>query len=131
MRMELSLFLAQLFGLTLVIFAAVAVMQPGLLRGAIKEFGQSSAVTLLYSLLGIVGGLAVVLSHNVWVASWPVVITILGWAALIKGIMFLVSPALLQDLGLSVYSSKNKTKVILVIVGILGLHLAGVGFGYL
>ncbi|MFT5832383.1 MAG: hypothetical protein ACI9SY_000773, partial [Candidatus Paceibacteria bacterium] len=31
MRMELSLFLAQLFGLTLAIFAGVALFRPGLI----------------------------------------------------------------------------------------------------
>lgn len=129
--MELSLFLAQLFGLTMLIFAGSALMRPGLIRGAMAEFGQNKAVTLLYSLVGIIGGLAIILSHNVWEASWPVLITLFGWAALLKGIMFLVSPTVMRDIGLSVYSSPTKTRVILVVAGILGLYLTGIGFGYL
>jgi hypothetical protein len=130
MCMELSLFLAQLFGLTLAIFAGIALFRPGLVRGAINEFGRSKSVTWLYSLLGIIGGLSVVLTHNVWIAGWPVIITIFGWAALIKGVLFLVSPALLRDMGLSIYDSPGRTKVILLLVGLLGLYLAGVGFHY-
>jgi hypothetical protein len=131
MRMELSLFLAQLFGLTLAIFAGVALFRPGLIRGAINEFGHSKAMTLLYSLMGIVGGLSLVLTHNVWVAGWPVIITLFGWAALIKGIMFLVSPAMMREMGLTIYDSSGRTKVILLLVGLLGLYLTGVGFNYL
>ena len=32
-------------------------------------------------------GLVTVILHNVWVADWRVVITVLGWSTLIKGIM--------------------------------------------
>ena len=31
-------------------------------------------------------GLVTVILHNIWVADWRVVITILGWSTLIKGI---------------------------------------------
>ena len=37
-------------------------------------------------------GLAVVLTHNVWVADWPVLITILGWLTAIAGAFRLLAP---------------------------------------
>jgi len=129
--MELSNFLAQLFGLTMAIFAGIAILQPGLIRAVVKEFGESALVTLFYGLAGIMGGLAVILSHNLWVSDWRVLVTLFGWAALIKGTVSLVSPELLRDMGESIYSSERRIKIVLVIVGVLGVYLAGAGFGLL
>ena len=129
--MELSNFLAQLFGLTMAIFAGIAILQPGLIRAVVKEFGESALVTLFYGLAGIMGGLAVILSHNLWVSDWRVLVNLFGWAALIKGTVSLVSPELLRDMGESIYSSERRIKIVLVIVGVLGVYLAGAGFGLL
>ena len=38
-------------------------------------------------------GLAIVLTHNVWVANWPVLITVLGWLAAIGGAVRIVDAA--------------------------------------
>ena len=37
-------------------------------------------------------GLAIVLTHNVWVADWRVLITILGWLAAIGGAVRILAP---------------------------------------
>ena len=129
--MELTNFLAQLLGLTLAIFAGIAVLQPSMVRAIVREFGVSPMVTLLYGTASIMGGLAIVLSHNVWVADWPVLVTVLGWSALLKGIITFASPALLHNMGESVYSSPGRTQIILVVAGIVGMYLASTGFGLL
>jgi len=128
--MELSFFLAQLFGLSLAIFAGATLHQPALIRSIIPEIGKNMLVTLLASFAGIMGGLAVILTHNVWVASWPVLITIFGWAALIKGVAYLFAPAALAEFGAKVYSSDNVTRAILFVTMAVGIYLAGAGFGW-
>lgn len=40
-------------------------------------------------------GLTVVALHNVWVADWPVVITLLGWIMVLKSMLFLLAPQLM------------------------------------
>jgi hypothetical protein len=129
--MELTNFLAQFFGLTLAIFAGILVLQPGMIRAVVREFGVSPMVTLLYGIASIMGGLGIVISHNVWVADWPVLVTLIGWSALLKGIVTMVAPELLHDMGESIYSSPGRTQIVLVIAGILGIYLAGAGFGLL
>lgn len=37
-------------------------------------------------------GLVVVIGHNVWVADWPVAITVFGWIVTIKSSLFLLLP---------------------------------------
>jgi len=41
-------------------------------------------------------GLVTVILHNVWVASWEVVITILGWSTLLKGISKIGFPEMIH-----------------------------------
>jgi hypothetical protein len=37
-------------------------------------------------------GLTVVTLHNVWVADWPVVITVVGWIMVLKSMIYLLVP---------------------------------------
>ena len=43
-------------------------------------------------ILTLVLGLAVVAGHNVWVADWPVAITLFGWILVVKSTLFLLFP---------------------------------------
>ncbi|MDH3561590.1 MAG: hypothetical protein OEN52_11625 [Gammaproteobacteria bacterium] len=43
-------------------------------------------------LMILVLGLTVVTLHNVWVADWPVVITVVGWIMVLKSIAYLLLP---------------------------------------
>src|SRR6185295_8952553 len=43
-------------------------------------------------------GLLLVVSHNLWVAAWPVVITIVGWALIVQGFLRLFWPDLFSKI---------------------------------
>ena len=51
-------------------------------------------------------GLAIVLTHNVWVADWPVIITLLGWLAVISGAVRIFAPHRVNELGKKVLTSQ-------------------------
>jgi hypothetical protein len=57
-----------------------------------KNFEESEALTFLSGLLMVLAGVFLIEAHNAWVADWTVLITIVGWAILIKGILFLLIP---------------------------------------
>jgi len=48
---------------------------------------QIPPVVYLSGALFLVAGLFLVRNHNVWVRSWPVLITILGWSAILLGLI--------------------------------------------
>lgn len=50
------------------------------------EYTEDRAVTVSTGYVTMLLGLVTVILHNVWVWDWPVVITILGWGTLLKGI---------------------------------------------
>ena len=43
-----------------------------------------------------VAGLAIVRAHNVWVRGWPVLITVVGWFALVAGLGRMAAPMAAQ-----------------------------------
>ncbi|MCA9362406.1 hypothetical protein KC906_03440 [Candidatus Kaiserbacteria bacterium] len=125
--MEVSLFLAQLFGLTLVVFILIALLRPVFLEAALRDLRPYSFPLLIAGFVGIIGGLAVILSHNVWEMSWRVIITIFGWAALAKGVMYVAFPEYLLRTAGKVLGDRCRTPVLLIAL-LFGIYLTYQGF---
>jgi hypothetical protein len=64
-----------------------------------KEFIGSRALIFVTGALALVAGLAVVNAHNLWVPDWRVIVTVLGWMLIVRGVMNLVFPAAVQAMG--------------------------------
>lgn len=64
-----------------------------------KEFIGSRALIFITGVLALVAGLAVVNAHNLWVPDWRVIVTILGWLFIVRGVSNLVFPGTVQTLG--------------------------------
>jgi hypothetical protein len=55
-----------------------------------------------------IAGLAIVRAHNLWTRRWPVLITLVGWLAIVAGLGRMVAPVSAQGAGRSlsvVYAS--------------------------
>lgn len=97
--MATSIFLAQLIGPLLLVMGVGILVRPQHWRAMAKEFIASPALIYLAGVLAFVPGLAIVLSHNVWTADWRIVVTALGWLALVGGIVRLLLPQQVQAMG--------------------------------
>ncbi len=52
---------------------------------------QDRPLLFICGLMGVTAGLAIVLAHNVWSGGvLPILVTLFGWASLIKGMLLLV-----------------------------------------
>ena len=101
--MNTSIFLAKLIGpLALALGLGVLVNRADA-RAVIDEFTRNRALMLLAGMISMPAGLAIVLTHNVWVANWPVLITILGWLATFTGAIRLIAPQDAIKFGRGVY----------------------------
>lgn len=95
--MELSIFVAKV--------AAIAYFSAGVgvlggqvkLTNLIDSFAKSSGLTMVTGMMSVIIGMLIVVNHNVWVQDWPVLVTIIGWAALIKGFLYLAFPTTLTS----------------------------------
>jgi hypothetical protein len=82
--MEITIFFARLWGSFFIIFGLLFIITRQL--GKTIEMTDDKAFVISTGYITLLMGLVTVILHNVWVASWETVITVLGWSTLIKGI---------------------------------------------
>src|SRR5690606_10855385 len=122
--MDTSVFLARLVGPLLIAAAAGLILRQDAFRGMAKEVIANRALIYLAGFLTLLAGLALVNTHNVWTAGWPVIITVLGWLCVIAGIVRMVFPETVMGLGERMLDHKTYLTVAGVVEGVLGLWLS-------
>ncbi len=90
--MQTSVFLAKLMGPLFLAVGIGVLANAAVYRKLAEEFLRSYALVYVSGLLLMTAGLALILTHNVWVADWRVIITLLGWLAAIGGALRIVVP---------------------------------------
>jgi len=86
-------FLARLIGLYCLLGALVMAFQRDAWVAAVTALVREPPLMLLLGTVVVAAGLAMVLAHNIWSGgALPVVITVIGWLTLLKGVMFWVLP---------------------------------------
>ena len=91
----LTIFLAKFFGLYCIVLAVTMMVRKQSAVSTMRALIQSPPLLLFVELLGLAGGLAMVIGHNIWSGgALPVVITLLGWLMAIRGgALLAISPA--------------------------------------
>ena len=56
------------------------------------DFLAHPVLICMSSSMYLIIGLLIVIEHNVWMGAWPVVVTLIGWIILLKGLMRLFFP---------------------------------------
>ena len=88
---------------------------------------KNTALLLLFGIFTMLVGLLIITYHNIWVVDWVVLITIVGWLSLIKGVCFIAFPKALENLAKSVFDGVVGKAVPYTSL-VLGLILAYFGF---
>jgi uncharacterized membrane protein YhaH (DUF805 family) len=105
-EMPNSAYIAKLLGPALIGITVTEWMNLDIFTAAI---GPSFATHVyLNGTLLFIAGLAIVRAHNVWSRRWPVLITLVGWVAVVGGLSRMVAPVSAQQAGQSasvVYAS--------------------------
>ena len=87
------IFLAKLLGLYLIAIAVAMLASKRRTLTTLDEMARSGPWMLFSGMVATSAGLAIVIGHNVWTGSaLAVVVTLFGWAALLKGISLLLVP---------------------------------------
>lgn len=126
--METSVFLAKLLGPYMIIVAIGILLNLKFYQKMVDDFFKNSALLYLGGVMALFFGLLIVLFHNVWACSWTLIITIMGWLGIIKGVWLIVFPNTMGRMS-EAYSKKTAALVIhLTIIFALGVVLAVMGY---
>jgi uncharacterized membrane protein (DUF441 family) len=119
----LSIFLAKVLGIYFIVLCLALLNKTT--RKNLFDLVEKEGISLV-GLITLVIGIAMVVSHNVW-TGWPIVITIIGWLSVIKGVCLLFFPTAYSGLYMKMRNS-DWLYAFLIIGVVLGVFLTYVGF---
>ena len=122
---------AQIFQVISIGYIAVGLailINPGFYKKLFEDFGQNPSVLYLGGFAALVIGYLIVAFHNTWTMDLSVVITIIGWIALVKGIVILVRPNIIGALTKSIVKNGGFLRIGAIAIIILGLVFGYLGF---
>ena len=124
---RLTIFLARSLGLFMLLLVGCLLMRGG--ANSIQAGVADGPVLLSYAILSLAMGVAMVVGHNVWTAgALPLVVTLVGWLILAKGILLLlVPPASLSAMMDQMHYAEHYWRY-LTPSFVLGLYLTWAGF---
>jgi hypothetical protein len=125
----LTIFLAKLLGLYCVIAALAMMTRKQSTVATFKALIANPPLLLLVEVLGLAGGLAMIIGHNIWSGgALPIVVTLVGWLMAIRGAGLL---ALSPNAAMKVFEAFRYEQLFYFYMGatlLLGLYLTYAGF---
>lgn len=122
---------AQIFQILSILYIAVGigiVLNPGHYKKLFESFVENPSVLYIGGALALAVGYLIVAFHNTWTADVSVIVTIIGWAALLKGIVLLVQPKIMITLIKAILKEEKTLRIEGIAIIILGLVLSYLGF---
>jgi len=126
--MQASIFLARLLGPLLLLPGIGLPINQRAFRTMAGEVIGSITLVYLFGLMDVAAGLAILLVHNVWVADWRVLITLLGWLLLIRGAARVLIPETLMGYAKTIMRGQNIYLISGIVLSLLGLVLCYFGY---
>jgi hypothetical protein len=126
--MPTSIFLARLLGPLLLLPGTGLFVNRAAFRTMAADLVRSVTLVYLFGLMDFAAGLAIVLNHNVWVASWPVLITLIGWLLLVRGTIRVLIPQTLMGYAEKMFHGTLVYPISGGVLTVLGLVLCYFGY---
>ena len=126
--MELTIFLAKVIGAYLIICGASILLKQKSLPSLADQILNSLPLRYLAGTISLVLGLLLVGSHNFWGSLPQMVVSLVGWAALLKGASLMLLPENTLAGLLKIWRNKNLIIVGGVVAIALGVYLLSVWY---
>ena len=127
--MDLSIFLSKVLGIYLIVMSVAFVTQEKRLKPLMLNMMHDSALVLVAGFMALIMGILLVVSHNMWVKDWRVIITIVGWTTLLKGMSIILFPDFLVNLSIKWMQNKIAYYATFFFTFLIGALLIYFGYG--
>ncbi len=126
--MAASLFIARIFGICYIVVGIGLLRNRKNFEKIVDDFCKNTTLVFYGGIMALVVGMSIILTHNFWIASWRVIITIIGWIALIKGIWIIVFPDTIP--GFMEFYKKSKSLITAHSIAALAFGIILTFFGF-
>lgn len=120
----LTLRLAEALGLYMIVIGIGGIVAPQRWRAMMDDLERSTGLVMALGFGVFVVGAALVLIHSIWTDPLAVIVSLIGYAALIEGALLLAVPGPLIRIGRWSINFTRAWAIISILLGIL-LFLAG------
>jgi hypothetical protein len=125
----LTSYLARLLGLFCIVAGLAMIGRRQEMVAAVDALTHNTTLLLLVGLIALGIGLAMVLAHDLWSGgAAPVVVTLIGWLVLLRGLVLLFLPV---SMVATLYEALHFARLLYLYASIalvLGIYLAMAGF---
>ena len=122
----LTNYLAEVWGISIVAVCFALLIKDKHIKSLLAKI-ESDESLFMWGFMSFVIGISMVLAYNVWAWNWQIIITLLGWAALLKGLCLLFCPEAVKKYA-KMMGSTSWFQVYMVILIIIGLIITYFGF---
>ncbi len=126
--MESSILIAKILGPLYVVSAFGWLFNRKIYGDIVEEYLNHRGLLYLSAILAFLFGATILTFHNVWIADWPMIITMLAMIGLIKGLSILVYPDKTISLALAFASNMSAMFVTFFLIFALGAALTWFGY---
>jgi len=126
--MTTSKSIAGLIGPTLVAGAVAVLLNLGAWPALIEQGFRDPGLIFVSGFPLFVAGLAIVRAHNRWEGSWPVLVTIVGWLAVLGGLSRILFPTRLVGIAVGAVHSTGVLPAVAIVYLVVGAFLSFKGY---
>lgn len=126
--MDISKFLSKVVGIYLVIISLVMLINMPQFLANINKLIHDATLMFVCGFFTIIIGILMVVSHNIWQWHWRVIITIIGWLSLVKGVSLLFYPQFIDSVSMHFIQNIPIAYATACLDLVLGLILLYVGY---
>jgi len=125
----LTIFLGRLLGLFTLITSFWLLVERQNAVSTIPALLGNRPAMVIFAIIALAGGLAIVLAHNIWSGgALPILVTLIGWVMLVRGVLFLFLPPEATLGILAAMQFERLFYVYLAIPFVLGIYLTYLAF---
>ena len=125
--MELSILIAKIISVIYLSAALGNFLSRDYYRKISEDMYKNAALTYLLGFVTVIISFLIVNYHNHWGNNWTVLITIIGWLALIKGVFIIVAPEFFRRL-YEPFLTERALKILPYVMLAMGLLFGYFGF---
>jgi hypothetical protein len=126
--MDMSKFLAKVLGIYFLLLGISMLMNMHYFIVNFQEIIKNTPLMLVTGFFILILGVLMVVSHNIWQWSWQVLITIIGWMILLKGVSTIFYPQYIDQAIILLAQNQHIVYSSAVLNFILGIILSYFGF---
>ena len=119
---------ARVLGPFLAIVSFVAAVRMSEMRTLLSEFTASQMWPWVTGAFVLIGGIAVVAFHNQWRNPAAVIVSLLGWILVVRGVVLLAFPAAFTSLAHQMIGATGALQTLYGALAVLGVYLTIVGW---